>query len=1392
MPPTGVRTATASAGAALAVLAATATVLPAASASTPAPYGLEVSSPNTTTTVLSWDREPQAAKYTVQVDNDESFGSPEFNQVTTNVSAVPHTALKAGLNHWRVRSISASNVNSEWTTSTFNRPNPMVPSAVSPVDGATLAQPDEPPLLEWSEVPGAKSYTVEVDDAPDFIGSSRLTTSTTSVTPSAPLPLGAWFWRVTATDASGQVSVPSAPSAFTIAALPAPELVSPVNSPDEEVEDVVLDWAPVRGAKTYALQVATNDGFEAGDLITDLKGITGTSYSPPGGYDNDQYYWRVRAVDAAGSPSAWSESPNNFKRHWPDRPWPVAPVQPGFPAYPADFDTSAPSHKDHPFYGAYVKNHDPEDLPIATLTDRSPYLQWTPVQHASHYELQLSSTPAFVSTNTKTCSIAGTTFTPTNASFPKGGLDHGCQVKEGTRYYWRVRPMDRPFTVEGIYSPTQKFVWEPEWFTELKPAHNATISQPIFSWKSAVAADEYRIVVYDNTGSRVASGTTRANTWTPVGNEIDRTKGPFTWEITAFSADGTPSLIRNRSFDLTPTPAVDPGTDSLPPLTALSARESDSPTMRAPTMSWTPHPRASHYVVDFGHADLTSWLVPAGGESFGKETAYTTFTDTGTRIMTPGRYRWRVRAFSDDGQLVATSASNIATVAGFEEVTGQTIALDGAKLAAGGGCALPMDLVSNVSTCPEVPTTPVLSWEPQEGIAFYGVYVSYDQNFTNLTETNIPASLGTMYAYDMLTLADNTSGVPYYWHIRPCKAAGICAPDPVSSATGLAKHAFKKVSPRVETHPTDDVVSTSEVTFTWRDYHDTNQTHLVTRDGAPSWTATYRSDGPRNGPINPSDLSNQSAARYRVRIAKDPLFADVIETATVDQTTFTATGKLYPEGPVYWRVSALDTNGNELSSSETRTFTKTSPAVETISPRANASVLGTTPFRWSPQAYSGQYELEVSRNDALFSSTNRLFLTKVWTTAYTWTKPIPVSADPYYYRVRRIDSSGNQGAWSTPVPFRVVSDSVRLIGPGTGSLQLPNGPSFSWEPVRGAATYLFEVKDSSGKVIESRSTPATAYTLFGSLAAGRHTWSVTARSNDGATMAPPSSDVFTVDTSLVPGATPVVGYDTERPEVGSELSVAPLAWNRDGVTESYQWLRDGATIKGATTNKYLATTADYNRSITVRVTGSLPSYTSTAVTSQAVTIGAGGAVIATAPPTVTGKAAVGQKLGSTPGSWPAKAKLSYQWLRNGSPIAGATGKTYTVTMADVAKLISLRVTGTLPGMRDGTSTSSSVSVPKASSTTSMALSKTKVKRGAKVTLSGTVQVSGVTAPTGAVTVHRNGKTIKTIKLAVSKKGKVTFVLPKKWKKGKHKIQLRYKGTGQVAASRSKVIVLKIT
>ncbi len=66
-------------------------------------------------------------------------------------------------------------------------------------------------------------------------------------------------------------------------------------------------------------------------------------------------------------------------------------------------------------------------------------------------------------------------------------------------------------------------------------------------------------------------------------------------------------------------------------------------------------------------------------------------------------------------------------------------------------------------------------------------------------------------------------------------------------------------------------------------------------------------------------------------------------------------------------------------------------------------------------------------------------------------------------------------------------------------------------------------------------------------------------------------------------------------------------------------------------------------------------------------------------PTVSGKAAVGQKLTAAAGQWgPGDVRLSYQWYRGGAAIGGATGSTRTVKVEDAGQALSVRVTGTRP------------------------------------------------------------------------------------------------------------------
>lgn len=93
-----------------------------------------------------------------------------------------------------------------------------------------------------------------------------------------------------------------------------------------------------------------------------------------------------------------------------------------------------------------------------------------------------------------------------------------------------------------------------------------------------------------------------------------------------------------------------------------------------------------------------------------------------------------------------------------------------------------------------------------------------------------------------------------------------------------------------------------------------------------------------------------------------------------------------------------------------------------------------------------------------------------------------------------------------------------------------------------------------------------------------------------------------------------------------------------------------------------------------------------------VTIGHTAALTSTPTPKVTGTTKVGKTLTATAGKWkPAPVALNYQWLRNGTPITGASKTTYTLTAADLGAYVAVKVTGSKAGYTTTSKTSASTS-----------------------------------------------------------------------------------------------------
>lgn len=206
-----------------------------------------------------------------------------------------------------------------------------------------------------------------------------------------------------------------------------------------------------------------------------------------------------------------------------------------------------------------------------------------------------------------------------------------------------------------------------------------------------------------------------------------------------------------------------------------------------------------------------------------------------------------------------------------------------------------------------------------------------------------------------------------------------------------------------------------------------------------------------------------------------------------------------------------------------------------------------------------------------------------------------------------------------------------------------------------------------------------------------------------ATVTPVKSAYPTAGMTRTTAATALVGKAitvsptptiTGTAAVGKVLTAVTGAWTPSNVSFTYQWLRSGTAISGATSSTYTPVAADLGYYITVTVTGNLTNYTPVSKTSSP-TSAVLNKMTVTPTPTITGVTLVGNVLTVNPGVWtPSDVSLTYRWLRNNIAIPGATGTTYTLVQADDLTSITVRVTATKTGYGDEEKTSLPISIGK--------------------------------------------------------------------------------------------------
>ena len=139
------------------------------------------------------------------------------------------------------------------------------------------------------------------------------------------------------------------------------------------------------------------------------------------------------------------------------------------------------------------------------------------------------------------------------------------------------------------------------------------------------------------------------------------------------------------------------------------------------------------------------------------------------------------------------------------------------------------------------------------------------------------------------------------------------------------------------------------------------------------------------------------------------------------------------------------------------------------------------------------------------------------------------------------------------------------------------------------------------------------------------------------------------------------------PAAGTTITCEPGSWSGSvPQTDTFQWLRDGTAITGATGSSYTVALGDIGHVLSCSVTasnlGGAVTATSTAVKALAPPVPVNVRI-----PVISGHASPGSRLTCSTGTWTNDpASYRYTWQRADRAIPGATARTYSVGIADEA------------------------------------------------------------------------------------------------------------------------------